>query len=524
MDKPTLVVGAGPVGLTAALALVRSGVAVRIIDCNSGPTPLSKALVIWRRTLAGLEPYIPSTTLTQRGQIVRGALFCDQGEKQTSLDFQNRDHSLPVGVLLPQSQIEQILISELERYGVHVERETRLTAFTSGDQGVDWTLQAQNREEHGQSPFLIGCDGAHSTVRHQLGLAFTGESVARRMLLGDVDREYLPGINPHEPAQDCEADVADGWVYLNSSAKGFLALFPIEPGRYRIIADAGEVAHDYPRQDPTLGDLQQAIKERTRLQWKLTAAHWLADFRVNERQVSQYVHQRILLAGDAAHIHSPAGGQGMNTGMQDALNLAWKIAMVLHGHAAPALLATYQEERHPVAAHVLKMSGAMLRAAMITHAGVRRLRGMALTLALGFPALRDRAVAALSEDDIHYEGSSLCGKASGHARPGHAFPDVPIEIDGKPCSSLGLIDVRAKVFATIILMPGAKPITAPGTTIRQLNRDFTDPEQKLAQALRLPETHGVLIRPDGVIAAAGSPESLTQWQISLHTPPLPGAL
>lgn len=304
-----LVVGAGPVGLATALALARQGTPVRVVDFNSGPTALSKALILWRRSLLTLDSILPVDQLLRLGIEARGARFYDQGRSVAALPFAGYGHGLPAGLLLPQSRLENALIQAVADAGVTVERHTLLKSFTQSSDGVRCMIERPTGIETWETPFLIGCDGAHSQVRHTLGLDFAGDALAHRWLLGDLDIEVVDGINPHAAADAREADIEPGWIYIDSSSAGALALFPIEPGRYRLIVDAGPADPAVPRRDPTLEELQTALRQRTRLQWRAVRAHWLADFRVSERQVAQYVHGRVILAGDAAHLHSPAGAR-----------------------------------------------------------------------------------------------------------------------------------------------------------------------------------------------------------------------
>lgn len=531
-DTPVLVAGAGPVGLTAALLLARFGTPVRIIDQNESPTQLSKALVLWRRSLLALDPFVPAETFATRGLLIRGARFLDAGAFLTQLPLEGSAHALPPGVLIPQSEVERTLVEALQALGVRVERRTALRGFTAAADGVTAALEGPRGPEQVRTPWLLGCDGAHSTVRHTLGAEFPGESLPRRWLLADVEAEVRSGVNPHASTRDEERTVEPGWVYISGSGDGAVAIFPIGEGRHRVIIDGGPVPVDAPRRDPTLEDVQAAIHARTRLQWRLLRSHWLADFRVNERQVPQYVHGRVLLAGDAAHVHSPAGGQGMNTGIQDAANMAWKVALACQGCGGAPLMQSYHDERHPVAAGVLRMSGRMLRAGMLTNPVARQLRGMAMSLALSVPAVRRHVADALTEDDVRYLDGPLAGAAEGShgAVPGHAFPDSAIGPAGAVRPATDLLrwsrDDAADSMGTLLLMPGADRAAWPSRfgsrplRMRTLPRagadgtagaDGAGGADGLHAALRLRDTEGVLVRPDGIIAAAGAPHAIGAW-------------
>ncbi|TWT31501.1 FAD-dependent monooxygenase [Blastopirellula retiformator] len=515
MDAPVLVVGAGPVGLAAALTLSWFGAAVRIVDQNDAPTSLSKALVLWRRSLINLDPMIPYEQWLGDGIVPNGLHFYDQGAYHATMKLDNAGHTMPPGLLIPQSNVEATMIAALRQRGIQVERRTRLVSFERAADRVVCQLETPQGEQQVETPYLLGCDGAHSQVRHTLGLDFAGESVAQRWLLGDIEVKVEDGVNPHTPQDERERTLTHGWLYSTNSDEGSLQLFPINDSRYRIFVEAGMAGPETPRQDPTIADLQAALIARTRLQWRITNSYWLADFRISERQVSQYVHGNVFLAGDAAHVHSPAGGQGMNTGIQDAANLGWKIALVMRGAADASLLETYQEERHPVAARVIKMSGRAMRMTMNTNRLTRGVQDVIQSIVTHIPAVRKTVTSILAEDDVKYLNSSLAGESAGKIEAGVTFPDVPIEIDGQRVSSIELLRPQRKdVFYTLVLMPEANADAWPmGSLVqcRQLDIDFNDPEGHFSKAFGLSADSGVLVRADGVIAAEGSASAIDTW-------------
>ena len=470
MNNPILVVGAGPVGLTAGLMLARHGTAVRIIDCNEGQTVLSKALVLWKRTLQVLDPVLPWEQVLEGHIIAKQGLFFHGGKQVATLNFETEGRSLPTGVFVPQSDTESMLISKLSSYGVHVERNTKLVGFKANDDGVMCDLCSGDTV---QTPWLIGCDGAHSTVRHSLGLEFHGDTVNRRWILADVV---------------VEGDAPEGSAILESGSNGFLALFPVSDNRWRIIADGGPHEPGVKYSEPTIQDIQSILTDRSSMKWIVRDTKWIGHFSVNERQIENYVHGHVLLAGDAAHVHSPAGGQGMNTGMQDAANLAWKVALVHRGAASPTLLATYQEERHPIGAMVLKFTGYMLKAAMIENPVLRAVQGLGMHFALSVPAVQRHMTSILSEDSVTYRGGTLAAKCGGEHRPGDAFPDIDFE--GHSATNL----LRGNQVSLVCSRNG------PPTEFGRGGFPITHVMSPV-----LTEQFGgdVLIRPDGVIAAIG---------------------
>lgn len=496
-QDPILVAGAGPVGLTAAHRIARHGVPVRIIDMNDGPTDLSKALVVWRRTLQVLDSTIDHQRFMDVGHEVRQARFIASGKPLATIPFKDEEHLLPAGMFVPQSQTEQILIQALAEQSIEVERRTQLVDLTPDNEGVTCQLEGPDGNEQFRCSWLIGCDGAHSVARHKLNIKFPGDTVDHAWILGDVRVDIE--TSPHE-------------TIIESSPDGPVAFFPIGADRWRLIADAGPVKPETERRDPSEADLQAVLDERSSQGWKILETFWKAEFRVNERQVDQYVHGRVLLAGDAAHVHSPAGGQGMNTGIQDAANLAWKIALAWKG-GPTSLVETYQDERHAIGRAVVKASGRMLRAAMIKNPVARHLRDFAAQIALSVPAVRHHMYEFLSEESVDVRGSSLCGPGikGANVQPGDAFPDLDI---GTPECPMPATDLLKQCEAVCVVfgsssadLPARFGPTESGfpITVRNVGNGTDYPHvEQLARVFGLSSGGFVLVRPDGVVAAVAT--------------------
>lgn len=359
-----LIVGAGPVGLTMAAELSRFGVNVRIIEKSPHPTETSRALVIWSRTLELLDRAGCTAAFLEAGLKGHGASL---RAGQTVLGrprFDDIASAYNFALMIPQRDTERLLIEHLRSLGVEVERQVELVSFANREDGIEAVLgHADGRRETVTAPWLLGCDGAHSAVRHGLNVEFPGSTQDDDWLIADIrlDGEHAP------PADEIS-------IYFHHD--GPFVIFPLPDHRARIIATRGKTNTAHLRPDPVIADVQALIDQRAGGGFVASDPVWLTNFRINERKVSQYRYGRTLLAGDAAHIHSPAGGQGMNTGMQDAINLAWKLAMVVQGDAGERLLDSYSPERSAVGDMVLRNATALTDVATLTNPAAQAARNL----------------------------------------------------------------------------------------------------------------------------------------------------
>ena len=471
MNPDILIIGAGPVGLTLAAELARFGISVRILDKASAPTDKSKALVVWPRTLELLDRSGAASSFVDAGLQVTSANIITGQQQIAHIALDDVASPFPFALMIPQSDTERLLTEHLNTFNIAVERDLELTAFTQSLEGVLATIaNPDGATEIVAAKYLVGCDGAHSTVRHQLGMQFTGDTLPSDWILADV---HLAG------------DALQQAVTIAWHAEGILAIFPISESRYRVIADVGPTPEDKPRPDPALADVQQVLD--TRGPGGITASDpiWLATFHINERKVADYRSDRVFLAGDAAHIHSPAGGQGMNTGMQDACNLAWKLALVHHGICRPELLDSYSLERSAVGDEVVKDTGRLTRVAVLHGEAKQSIRNHLASLLFGLSPIRHLAAKALTELSIGYPKSPLTS-SSAHLRGTPAAGDrAPIRLNESPVGS-----GTAPRFALFAEPDDATP---------QLLALYPN---LLEQTLREPfHSDGLwLVRPDGYIA------------------------
>ena len=464
-----LISGAGPVGLTMANELVRHGISVRIVDKSAERTDKSKALVLWSRTLelfdhAGyVEPFLAA------GMQVHGAQMSNGKDVIARISLDDIDSPYPYALMIPQSDTERVLEEQLAKRGVKVERTVGLESFT--DQGNQ--VQAVLRKASGESEtltadWLIGCDGAHSTVRHGLGFTFDGTTQPSDWYLADG---HISGLEPQDR------------LHIFWHKDGILAFFPITEGRWRVIADLGPAQGNAHCPDPTLQEVQALITLRGTDGIVIKDAYWLAAFRINERKVSQYGRGRAFLAGDAAHIHSPAGGQGMNTGMQDAFNLAWKLSLVIGGVCKPTLLDSYSVERSAVGDMVLRNAGRLTDAAIVRNPIIQGLRNTVVKFALGFPQLGHRVANLLAELDIGYPKSPLTVAGAHHSSARKAGERWPERLPADPG--------RARFTAI-----------GPADAVSALAAKF--PKLVQAAAGRADARDLSLVRPDGYVGFAGA--------------------
>jgi 2-polyprenyl-6-methoxyphenol hydroxylase-like FAD-dependent oxidoreductase len=470
-----LVVGAGPVGMTMSSELSRYGISVRIVDKAPRRTEQSKALVLWSRTLELLErgaraaPFIDAGFRARAVNIIAGDTLIGH----VSMDAVRSPY--PFGLILPQSETERLLEEWLGALGISVERQVELASLVNGDDGIEAVLRhPDGREEAVSAAWLVGCDGAHSTVRHGLGVPFTGETMDSDWMLADV---HVQGY----PFPDSELSVF--W-----HREGVFVVFPISPGRYRLIADlpSSGVAHS---PAPTLAQVQAVMERRGPPGMVASDPVWLAGFNINGRKVSNYRWGRTFLAGDAAHIHSPAGGQGMNTGMQDAFNLAWKLALVMHGTCGEQVLDSYSPERSAVGDEVLKAAGRLTAVATLRNPLAQAARNLVGHLVLGLSPVRHAVAETVTELSIGYPASPL----NGAALPGNAAP--------KPGQRVAPIDGEVPIGS------GDRPRFAlfarPSSAAEALIGEFAE---LLEPALRPPFREDALwlVRPDGYVACSAT--------------------
>ncbi len=411
-----LVVGAGPTGLVLALWLTKLGVNVRIIDKTSQPGTTSRAVAVQARTLELYRQLDLSDAVVSQGHTVPAINLWVQGETKARIAFDTINAGLtPYGPLIfPQDEHEQLLIAKLETFGVRVERQTELIEFSDQGDGVVARLRtADGQEQQCQSSYIAGCDGARSVIRHGIGVGFPGGTYQQVFYVADVEASG-PAI--------------DGELHVDLDEADFLAIFPLKgPGRARLI---GTVRDERAERAETLTFDDVSSHAIDHLKVRIEKVNWFSTYRVHHRVADHFAKGRIFLLGDAAHIHSPAGGQGMNTGIGDAINLAWKLAAVIFGHARSDLLISYEEERIAFARRLVATTDRAFTLATaegrIAEIVRTRIVPVLAPAAFKYDFARRFMFETVSQITLNYRGCALSQGAAGAIKAGDRLPWAPV--------------------------------------------------------------------------------------------------
>lgn len=400
MGSSILIVGAGPTGLVLAAELARRGVVPRIIDAGRPDVRESRAVAVVARSLEVLDDLGIATAAIERGVPLHALNFYQGSTVLAQLDVTAVDSPFPMDLCIAQWQTTEILREKVAELGVDIEWETRLTAHQSNGAGVTAQIvDSSGRAELCETSWLIGCDGSHSTVRESSGIGWETDDLQRGFILGDFVADW-----------PISRDRFHVWFAKN----GLVAVFPMPGGYWRALVSTPD---DNPPRDPRLTDFVDSVAERTPLDPHLRELQWSSAFIAREGLAARFRHGRVLLAGDAAHSHSPIGGQGMNTGMQDAYNLGWKLALVATGECDPALFDTYEAERRPVAVAVINATSIATRVATGSALVARRARRHALRVFSQFNSVQEKFSNAIGEHLVHYRDSRIVSENWFNAKP-----------------------------------------------------------------------------------------------------------
>lgn len=399
-ETDVIIVGAGPTGLALACQLIRYGVDFVVVEKNEGVTPYSKALGVHARTLEIYEQLDLAKKALERGTITGKVRLLEKGEIVGEVDLSNIGEGMspyPFMLVLEQSENERLLYDYLQRHDREVFWQAELQSFSQDETGV--SARVKNSAGESQTitgKYLAGCDGPKSPVRHALGLSFEGSTFERLFYVADVQIDWKFS---HDALHGC----------LTRNA--VVAFFPM-PGekRWRIVGAFPE-GFDKNEGEVLYEEIEARIKLEADLDLDITRVDWFSTYKVHTRHVEKFSSGRCFLAGDSAHIHTPAGGQGMNTGIQDAYNLAWKLALVLKGAAAERILETYNEERLPNAKRLLQTTDRMFNLAAGTDWFLNLIRTTVFPpmakFILSLDAVKERFFPLISQIGITYRDGSL---------------------------------------------------------------------------------------------------------------------
>ena len=495
---PVLITGAGPTGLVLALWLTRRGVPVRIIDKAAEPGTTSRALAVQVRTLELYRQLGIADALLADGVRIRALNFWARGERAAHVPLEELGEGLtpyPFIFVHPQDQHERLLIRELEALGVTVERRTELTEVEQLADGVRTTLRRANgADEVCETEWLAGCDGGSSAVRHQLGIGFPGGTYTGRFYVADVE---------------ASGPAADGELHVDFEEADFVLVFPMKGGgRLRLVGFVrGEETAD-PRA-LTFEDVRGAAIDHLGLH--VTKVNWFSTYNVHHRVADRFRDRRVFLLGDAAHIHSPVGGQGMNTGIGDAVNLGWKLAAVVKGESPAALLDSYEPERIAFARVLVATTDRAFT--IVTRQGgfARFVRTRAVPA--GAPALlRSRLVRRflfkrVSQVGVHYRESGLNAGQAGSVHGGDRLPWVDMGPGRDNFAPLASLDWQVHVYGT-----PHDDLTEACAALQLPLHVFAWSDE--ASGAGLAKDALYLVRPDGYVAladASGEGEQLRSF-------------
>lgn len=462
-ESDVVVVGGGPTGLLLAGDLAAAGVSCTLVEKRSGRSPLTRAFAVHARTLEVFDARGIADRVIATGQRVSGLSLFGNLE----VDLSELPTRFPFVLVTPQYNVEDVLADRARAAGATVVTGLEATHVDQDDDGVTVRLTGGDGARRAlRARYLVGADGVSSAVRDAVGLPFPGEAVVQSVMLADVRLAEPP------------ADV----LVVNANDDGFAFIAPFGDGWYRVIAWDRRVQR--PDDDPVdLDEIRAVVTRVLGTDYGLHDARWLSRFHSDERLVPSYRVGRAFLAGDAAHVHSPAGGQGMNTGLQDSANLSWKLAATLQGWAPPGLLDTYDTERRAVGASVVQGSGTLLRMALTGSAALRAVRNLAGAVAVSIGPLQRKAGEFVSGLAIGYD------RVRGdHPLVGRRVPDVTVLTDDGEKTRL-YQELRRGRF---VLLTG------------QDHHGLVDPwAGRVDLVTTVDRSHGLtLVRPDGYVAWA----------------------
>ncbi|HKS50708.1 MAG TPA: FAD-dependent monooxygenase [Pseudonocardiaceae bacterium] len=459
MDADVVVVGAGPTGLLLAGDLAEAGVAVTVLERRTDESNVTRAFAVHARTMEELDIRGLAGELAKTGTQIRQLRLFDR----VQIDLSTLPSEFASLLITPQYETERVLAQRAAALGVRIIHGAEVTGITQDADGVDVTV----RTARYRAMYVVGADGVNSAVRRALGLPFPGRSVIKSIMLADVRLSAPPG------------DV----LAVNAVGDAFAFVAPFGDGWYRIFA--WNRRHQVDDKAPVdLEEIREVTRRALGTDFGMHDPRWLSRFHSDERQAPRYRVGRVFLAGDAAHCHSPAGGQGMNTGMQDAANLGWKLAAAVHGWGGDALLDSYHQERYPVGRQVLRSSGAILRLALIKPRWAQRARNVIGQLLTAIPPVAAAVAGTISGVGIRYPAPPGADR-----RVGTRMPNIPLAEGGLHEALRGGRFVLVGTDAPSVDLPAQVDAAVPARPTGEL----------------------LLVRPDGYLAWVGTAADFPAW-------------
>ena len=505
--QQVVIVGAGPTGVMLAIELARRGVEVRVLDKQLSRSSETRAIGIHARTLEIMRQLGIAEEFLALGHQVGGVISHLRGRRWAEVRFGGLDTPYPFLLTLSQEQTQRILDERLERLGVSVERGVDVVDVRHDATGAQLVVAGAGTppEQPLHADWVVGCDGVHSIVRRRLGLSFDGEDYGQDWLMAEVKIDWpLRSDRFH--------------VFAHTGA--VLAMFPLSSERWRLFL--AQVPNRGPeRRAPDMEEVELLVAQRGPKGMRPTDPTLLAAFRCYLRSTKTMRSGRVLIAGDAAHVHSPAGGQGLNTGLHDAFNLGWKLALVAQGQAPPTLLDTYQAERVPIATSVLALTDGLVKTFSMPSPRKRFLRDQVLPIVMATPAAQRRYTRRLSQLSHTYRGGPLAVRARRTARasvaPGDRVPTVSgLRRDGQPVCTLDLLGAPTH---TLLILAGAPAnheavrtaigrLRSWGEMVRTIvighepfdSQSVVDPDLRAHRRYDALSGQLLLVRPDGHLA------------------------
>jgi 2-polyprenyl-6-methoxyphenol hydroxylase-like FAD-dependent oxidoreductase len=488
-DTDVLIVGAGPTGLALALWLARLGVRVRIVDKTGEAGTTSRALAVQARTLELYSQLGLADALVERGRNVAAVNLWVSGKKVAHAEFGALGAGIspfPYALIYPQDEHERLLIDRLADAGVEVERRTELLGIEQAPAHVRARLRRPDGTQIAcAAAYLAGCDGAHSSVREALGIGFPGGTYAHLFYVADVQ---------------ASGATMNGEIHVGLDASDFLAVFPLQDkGRARLVGTVREGG----RQLDTLSwkDVSQRVIEWMRID--VANVNWFSTYRVHHRVADHFANGRVFLLGDAAHIHSPVGGQGMNTGIGDAVNLAWKLAAVLHGRAHASILDSYEPERMAFARRLVATTDRAFTAVTSSRPMARSLRldivPRLMPALFSFRIVRRLMFRTVSQTALNYRASSLSEGRAAAVHGGDRLPWVNADLSGVGDNFMPLTSLDWQVHVYGDATPEIRTLCAG----RKLPLHVFPWRAAMARS-GLRRNAVYLVRPDGYVALANA--------------------